>query len=656
MCGIAGIYGFSKERIAQKETLKRMLAQIHHRGPDECGILSNHRVSMGNVRLNIIDLSGGTQPISDQSGRFWIVFNGEIFNYLELREELEGKGFKFMTHSDTEVLVQMYAAYGPDCLSKLNGQYAFAIWDKESDDLFLARDRVGIRPLYYARQQGMFLFASEIKAILQFPGISPRINPNVLMQVYTYWAPLSPGTIFKDVFEVPPGHYLKITRKGMQIERYWELDFSHEGNLTLSDAKEGFEELFYDAVKLRLRSDVPVAAYLSGGVDSTATTRFIKEIQPQNLQTFSIGFEEDQFDETTYQDEASRYFNTTHKRFTCSNKDIADHFSKVIWHTEVPVIRTAPAPMYFLSRLVRDNNIKVVITGEGADEMLAGYNIFKETIIRQFWAKDPDSKYRPLLLKRLYPYIPYIKNASPGMLRLFFGYQLEETQSPYYSHLIRWHNTSRIQQYVSPDFLNGYHVDEPVKSLNGTLPRNFESWSPLSRAQWLEINLFMSGYLLSSQGDRMAMANSVEGRYPFLDHRLIEFCASLPGQFKLNGLTEKYLLKQVMQGKLPERIVKRPKQAYRAPISHMIRGNDSSEMITESLSVAQLRNSGLFDPTKVERLKHKYALGKNISETDDMALIGIISSQLLYDQFIERRFSNANDPAVLNIKKDIDIS
>jgi asparagine synthase (glutamine-hydrolysing) len=632
-----------------------MLAQIHYRGPDECGTFISANVAMGNVRLNIIDLAGGTQPLSDENNRYWIVFNGEIYNYLELKEELQKKGCKFRTKSDTEVLVQLFAMYGESCLSRLNGQFAFAIWDKQTKELFLARDRVGIRPLYYAKYKGTFVFGSEIKSILQFPLMPTEINIKALRQIFTFWVPLSPNTIFRDIFELPPGHFMKISNEKSEIKRYWELDFSNKENYSVAEAMERFESLFLEAIKLRLRSDVPVAAYLSGGIDSTVTTSFIKELQPNNLQTFSIGFEDSQYDETSYQDEASKFLQTDHRKFLCRKKDIGEYFSEVIWHTEMPVMRTAPAPMYFLSRLVRDNDIKVVITGEGADEMLAGYNIFKETVIRQFWAKHPDSKYRPLLLKKLYPYIPYIKNASPGMLKMFFGYKLQETGSPVYSHLIRWNNTSRIEHYLSSASLNGFDLYDPVDEILPMLPKNFNSWTPLSKAQWLEINFFMSGYLLSAQGDRMAMANSIEGRYPFLDHNLMEFCSSLPDKYKLNGLTEKYLLKKVMLGRLPERIVKRPKQAYRAPISHILNGEGSSDFVRDMLCENTIEQYNVFDSMKVNALKHKFIHGNHLSEIDDMALIGILSTQIIYDKFIQHAASNIADPSVLNIKKQVEL-
>lgn len=656
MCGIAGFYSHALAGEKKQETLKRMLAQIKHRGPDESGTLHSRHAGMGNVRLNIIDLAGGTQPVADESERFWIVFNGEIFNYLELRAELEQKGCRFRTNSDTEVLVQLYATYGKKGLNKLNGQFAFAIWDKVSESLFLARDRVGIRPLFYTHQNGHFVFGSEIKALFQFPLITPEVNTKALKQLFTFWAPLSPNTFFKEVFEVPPGHFLEFRNGKIKVERYWQLTFAGQQNGSFSDTREQFRELLKDAVALRLRSDVPVAAYLSGGLDSTATTSLIKELQPQNLQTFSIGFEDKDYDETNYQQEASTFLNTQHKRFSCTNQQIGETFPKVIWHTEVPIIRTAPAPMYILSKMVRENNIKVVITGEGADEMLGGYNIFKETLIRHFWAKEPDSKLRPLLLKKLYPYIPYIRDAQPGMLRMFFGYELSKTDSPFYSHLIRWHNTSRLQNYLSEEIRAKYKNDDPMEEVGAMLPNDFRHYSPLEKAQWLEIQLFMSGYLLSSQGDRMAMANSVEGRYPFLDHRIIEFSARLPEKYKLNGLNEKYLLKKTMENKIPQSIAQRSKQAYRAPAQHMLGKNTASPKILEVMQKAQIEAYNLFDAQKVEQLAQKFSKGQNISETDAMALNGIASSQLLYEQFIQSSKYAKPDVANLNLKKEINLS
>ena len=342
--------------------------------------------------------------------------------------------------------------------------------------------------------------------------------------------------------------------------------------------------LFTSAVRLRLRADVEVAAYLSGGIDSSTTVAYIKDIEPGVLNTFSIGFEEKDFDESKYQQEAVKYLETDHKSVSCTSKSIAESFPKVVWHSETPMTRTAPTPMLILSELVRNNDIKVVITGEGSDEILAGYDIFREAKIRNFWSSQPDSKTRPLLLKTLYPDIPHLRTASPNILKMFFGYKLEDVNNPFYSHLLRWNNANHIKKNFSPglkEILNGY---SPFNELSEKLPAGFDKWDPLAKAQWLETTIFMSGYLLSTQGDRMGMANSIEGRYPFLDYRVIEFCAGLPARLKLNGLNEKFLLKKLMKNRIPESIIKRPKQPYRAPISSVFLSKDAPEYVKLMLS------------------------------------------------------------------------
>ena len=639
MCGIAGIYNYhSLTEPSIELSIKRMLSVIRHRGPDDSGMYLGENLGIGNVRLSIIDLAAGQQPISDESGNYWIVYNGEIFNYPELRSELEKKGIKLKTHSDTEVLVQMYAIYGSNCLKYLNGQFAFCIWDKKKQELFLARDRVGIRPLFYWAQNGAFAFCSEIKGLFTLDMINRAIRPESLAQIFTFWTTLSPGTPFERVYELPPGHYMHVTNAGIRIEKYWSLDFpadriSNPGNL--SNASEEFTDLLRDAVKIRMRADVQVGAYLSGGLDSSLTTALIHEIDPGILNTYSIGFKNKAFDETAYQLEAARYFGTNHTAFECTSAEIAEQFANTIWHTEYPILRTAPTPMFLLSKKVRESNIKVVITGEGADEFMAGYNIFKESKIRRFWAREPNSKLRPKLLGKLYPYLPMMKNSSGIALKMFFGYKLQETDNPLYSHLLRWHNTSRIKTYFSEDLsarLEGYN---PVESVYPKLPNDFMSWSDLAKSQYLEATIFMSGYLLSSQGDRMAMGNSVEGRYPFLDYRVIEFCENLPDNFKLNGLNEKFLLKKMSAGKIPDSISKRSKQAYRAPVSESFFNTAAPAYIAEILSDNSLKSFGLFNHERVKSLIAKIKTQKNISEVDQMAIAGILSTQLLYQMFIK---------------------
>ena len=650
MCGVAGIIDY-KGKTNTVSLLESMLRSISYRGPDESGIYRSRYSALGNVRLSIIDLASGQQPLSDQSGQFWIVLNGEIFNYRELRADLEKQGTVFRTLSDTEVLVNLYARYGTKCLNMLNGQFALAIWDKVEEELFLARDRVGIRPLFYNITNGIFSFASEIKALFEQRSVSRELRPESLAQIYTFWTTLTPFTPFKNIFELSPGHYLTFNRKGLKIEKFWELKFGKVNHKsTLPEATEQFNDLFTSAVRLRLRADVEVAAYLSGGIDSSTTVAYIKEIEPGVLNTFSIGFEEKDFDESKYQQEAVKYLETDHKSVSCTSKSIAESFPKVVWHSETPMTRTAPTPMLILSELVRNNDIKVVITGEGSDEILAGYDIFREAKIRNFWASRPDSKTRPLLLKTLYPDIPHLRTASPNILKMFFGYKLEEIKNPFYSHLLRWNNANHIKKNFSTGLKELLHGYSPVDELAEKLPAGFNSWDPLAKAQWLETTIFMSGYLLSTQGDRMGMANSIEGRYPFLDYRVIEFCAGLPARLKLNGLNEKFLLKKLMKNRIPESIIKRPKQPYRAPISSVFLSKDAPEYVKLMLSDSYTKQAGIFDFDSISAMLSRIEKTGVASEVDNMALTAVISTHLLYYQFIENRNEEYRNGPLNNLR------
>jgi len=640
MCGIAGIIDFRKNisEVDCESVLNRMMTRIDHRGPDDCGLYIEPGMGMGNVRLSIIDVSGGYQPLCNEDGSLWIVYNGEVFNYVELHDELIKKGHIFKTHSDTEVILHMYEEYGADALQYLNGQFAFAIWDNQKKECFFARDRTGIRPLFYSDVNGTLVFGSEIKSLFEFPGIGRHFSSAALKEVFTFWTTLSPNTLFEGVYELPPGHCAWFRNGHLIVKKFWSLRFAtastrFEGSI--ADALDQFRYLLSDSVALRLRSDVPVAAYLSGGLDSSATTSLIRKVAPGHLNTFSIGFADNVFDETKYQKEVSQYFQTNHKSIVCSAGDIAEWFPKVVWHSEIPLLRTSPAPMMGLSKLVHENGIKVVITGEGADEALAGYNIFKETLIRQFWARQPQSKIRPLLLKKLYPYLPNISQASPGMLKMFFGYKLEATDSPVYSHLLRWQNTSNIQKHFTPELNDSLKDYYPVERYAESIRPEIDGISSLAKAQLIETNVFMSGYLLSSQGDRMAMANSVEGRYPFLDYRILEFAASLPDEFKLKGMNEKFLLKELMKDQLPQTVLKRHKQAYRAPILEAFIGSEIPDYVRDMLSSDLLKECGVFNPVSVNNLITKIRTAQIPSEVDNMALVGILSTQLLYDQFVK---------------------
>lgn len=632
MCGISGIAKLDGGRPDPGE-LKAMVAQLSHRGPDASGICVDGQTGLAHARLSIIDLSGGHQPMSINDGRLWITFNGEIFNYLELREELLQKGHKFTTRSDTEVILHMYQEEGEDCVKRFNGQWAFAIWDTQSQKLFLSRDRLGVRPLFYTRTTDSFLFASEIKALLASGQVSGKLDLQGLDQIFTFWTTLPPRTAFKNIFQLPPGHSAVLANGELHIWQYWELEYGAEGSVDDETRRtDELLELLLDATRIRLRSDVPVGAYLSGGLDSTLITALTAQLVGDRLRTFSIGFEDAEFDESQYQKEASVFLHTQHSDVHCTYADVAAIFPEVIRHTEQPVIRTAPAPMYLLAKLVRKNDFKVVLTGEGADETMGGYDIFKEAKIRRFWARDLQSRMRPLLLKRLYPYMDGIQRQPAAYLKHFFHVSESDLSSPFFSHLPRWELTAKLKALFSSDVKAELNGRAALDDLQRTLPKSFANWNPFNQAEYLEATCLLPGYILSSQGDRMAMAHSVEGRYPFLDHRVVEFAAKLPPQLKMKVLDQKHLLKRAASGRIPESITRRPKQPYRAPDGASFFAR-SIDYVEELLSEGSITRYGVFDSQAVRALVTKFKSGRASAVKDNMALVGVLSTQLLLNQF-----------------------
>ncbi|MCL4180309.1 MAG: asparagine synthase (glutamine-hydrolyzing), partial [Verrucomicrobia bacterium] len=494
MCGIAGILNLTGAEAPSESSLSSMLGMIRHRGPDQFGMYLGDRVGIGNARLSIIDLGGGQQPIPNEDQAIWVVYNGEIFNYVELRAELEAKGHRFSTHCDTEVVAHAYEEYGPDCLTRFNGQFAVAVWNERERSLFLGRDRLGVRPLFYTECNGRLLFGSEIKAILACPEVPRALDPVALDEVFTYWSPQTPRTSFRGIFELPPGHYLVARDGDIQIHPYWDLLSTFDvGRSTLDvrparsidDYADEFRSLLTDAVRIRLRADVPVGAYLSGGLDSSTIAAVVRNLGVSHLDTFSIAFNDPKFDESEHQRKMARFLGTDHQVVQATHADIGRVFPEVIWHTETPILRTAPAPMFLLSKLVHDRNYKVVLTGEGADEFLGGYDIFKESMVRRFWARRPESQWRPALLRRLYPDIGGLSTASAAYLRAFFGQGLTETDRADYSHMIRWRNTRRGTRFFSRELAaaiasgKGANVERPTFNVERRSPQ-----AHLERAQY----------------------------------------------------------------------------------------------------------------------------------------------------------------------------
>jgi asparagine synthase (glutamine-hydrolysing) len=642
MCGIAGIFSGNQGRPPSGRELEAMIASVQHRGPDGSATFVDGAVGLAHARLSIIDLDGGWQPIHNEDRTIWVILNGEIFNYLELRRELTHRGHSFYTDSDTEVLVHLYEDFGDAFVNHLNGQFAIALWDARNQRIVLARDRVGIRPLFYTRLGQRLLFASEAKALFALPEVPRRLDPKSLASIFSYWSALPTATVFEGVMSLPPGHVLTVAvSSGNEptISRYWDWSFPEPALCTTAsedDCADELRSLLIDAVRLQLRADVPVGAYLSGGLDSSIITSIIHHHTSTPLRTFSLMFEDQEFDERTFQRELVSYLHTDHSETLCTRASIGRSFPRTVWHAESPLIRTAPAPMMLLAQGVRASGYKVVLTGEGADEVFAGYDLFKEAKIRRFMARQPDSKWRGRILERLYSYLPASPGAGHALAHRFFGASPSDLSAPWFAHDTRMRTTRRAISFFQPEWRRAVSAWDPQDALVATLPADFMRWHPMGRDQYVEAHTLMSGYLLSSQGDRMAMAASIEARFPFLDHRVIEFANRLPPQFKLRGLMEKLILKRAMRAELPASIWRRTKQPYRAPDSSSF-FEDARPLpwVADILSLQRLREVGIFDPTSVTRLLEKCRAGRAIGFGDNMAFVGVLSTMLVYEQFIK---------------------
>lgn len=665
MCGIAGTFAWGEQPAPpSRDLLVRMISTLRHRGPDAYGLFRDDACGLAHARLSIVDLASGDQPMRTDDGMLTVVFNGEIYNYVELREELATHGHRFRTRSDTEVILHAYRQWGNGCFHRFNGQWALALRDRSTGELLLGRDRVGVRPLYYHRRQTEILFASEIKAVFADPSVARNVRPQALVETFTYWSPLSPGSFFEGIEEVPPGSFMKIDRNGrMSTTRYWDFPFPEAtgamDSRTLKHTAKELGALLQDAVRLRMvRADVTVGSYLSGGLDSSIIASLARDHAGSVFETFSVRFDDPQFDETRYQRMMVERLGCTHHDILVTAKDIASIFPSVVYHAEQPILRTAPAPLYLLSKLVREHGIKTVLTGEGADEFLAGYDIFREAKIRAFWSRDPGSHMRPALFDRIYPYLARSPQRVRSMALEFWKIGMQNTNDPFYSHERRWNTAATLQRFLTADIRDaGGAVAAPI-----TLPEAFAKFDPLNRAQYTEMAIFFPQYLLSAQGDRMLMANGVEGRFPFLDNRVMEYCCRIPAVQLLPGLNEKAVLKEIGRDIVPEVILRRPKQPYRAPDALCFVGPDAPAWVSEVLAPETLVSSGLFIPEMVSGLASKLEAsfrqnGPNAtpSNADNMAMVGILSAQLLRNNYISRTVG-ADERAVPEWRLMVDVN
>ena len=653
MCGICGILSVDENFYPEPDAIKRMMGALSHRGPDSGGYYIDSKTALGHTRLSIIDLQTGAQPLSNEDGSIWLTFNGEIYNYIELRNELSSKGHIFQTKSDTETIIHAWEEWGVDCFSKFNGQWALALWDSRRKELTLSRDRLGIRPLYYSTTNEKILFASEIKAIFTDYSIKRAFSTEGLAEIFTFWSPVAPFTSFEGVNELEPGHYAVINCRDIKSKAYWTPEFPDKTNPKpkFNDCIDELRSLLISSARLRFeRSDVPVGAYLSGGIDSSITAAIISKYTKADLKTFSLRFDESEFDEGNYQNEMSKKLGTDHQSIIVSDKKIGEIFPEVIKHTERPILRTAPAPLFMLSRLVRNSNYKVVVTGEGADEVLAGYDIFREAMVRRIIAENPDDSTNQELINRLYPWMKRTPGKAPAFARSFFSRDLD-LYDPALSHRPRWNTSSAIKKLLNKELAFSMDFYNPSASIIARLPVNHQNWEDLSRAQWFEYKTLLSGYILSAQGDRMLMGNSIEGRFPFLDYRLVDFSNRLPAEYKLKDLKEKYILKEAFKDLIPESILNRPKQPYRAPDAMSFFGNYKLGWIDEITDEKILGEAGIFNPSAVEKLisKCKKREGKNMSNSDNMMITAVLSTMLIYKKMIKELQPEIAPPQPLTV-------
>jgi asparagine synthase (glutamine-hydrolysing) len=632
MSGIAGVVRRFPTGVSV-EILGRMAASIRHRGPDGYGFYVGQRVGFAHVRLSIVDIAGGAQPLANEDGQVVVTYNGEIYNHPELRRELEEKGHVFKTRCDTEVLVHGYEEWGVNLLKRLNGQFAFAIYDRNTETVLIARDRFGVRPLFYAQRKGALYFGSEVKAILATGEVEAALDRRGLDEVFTFWAARPPRTPFAGIASLEPGTYGILKDGALWLHRYYELDYP-EAVTEPDDVVERLDEIMLRSVGIRLRADVPVGAYVSGGLDSSITASLAASASPQTLRSFSIASNDPRSDEGDFQREVARDIGSIHAVARITQTGIAQSFPEVLWHTETPLLRTAPVSMYRLAKLAGDSGIKVVLGGEGADELFLGYDVFKEDSIRRFCQRQPASLGRQRLFERLNPEL--MAQGTSGELWRKFLLGAASTSDPLFSHLPRFLLSAHAKEFYSPEFESGLGGVDVLSELRGSLPVRYFGWSSLNQAAYLEMTTHLSPYLLSSQGDRMTMAHGVEGRFPFLDHRLFEFAAALPTGSRLRGLREKEILRRWSSRILSPRINDRGKQPHRAPDAPSFFGPGAPGWVADHLTPESLRRVGVFSPTSVAALVRRCRAGLTTFDRENQSIVGVLSTQLWHHQFIDR--------------------
>ena len=603
MCGICGVTYFDRERNVSELEVKGMCDVIRHRGPDDQGWITKGNYGIGMRRLSIIDLFTGRQPIANEDGSIWIVFNGEIYNHMELRDELVKKGHTFQTKCDTEAIVHAYEEYGEDCPKKLNGMFGFAILDQKKQTLFLARDRLGIKPLYYYHDSGKFAFGSELKSILQVENIPREVDRRALDIFLTFEYIPSPYSIFEGIRKLPPGHSLTLKDGRITIKEYWDLRFD-EKETPEDDLCEQLLDLFQDAVKIRLMSDVPLGAFLSGGIDSSAIVAMMSRVMDRPVKTFSIAFKEDTYNESPYAQQIANRFNTEH-HVEVIEPNALELTEKLVGFLDEPFGDFSIFPTYLVSKMAR-KHVTVSLSGDGGDELFAGYDTYIANKAGRAYERLPG-----LLRGAMHPILNRIPptEKKKGLInrakRFVEGMQLPpDLEHTRWMIFLQEAEKSKLYSDDLQDVLNGSDSFEFIRSYFNRV----NTTDPLNRQLYVDIKSYLVDDILVKV-DRMSMATSLETRVPFLDHRFVEFTATIPSRLKLQGKSTKYLLKKAMQGILPPEILNRGKEGFSIPIKNWLK-TDLKSLMLEVLEPQKIKREGFFNANYVEQLKKEHLSGK----------------------------------------------
>jgi asparagine synthase (glutamine-hydrolysing) len=624
MCGITGVFEYQRRAPVHPDLLQRMTDVIHHRGPDDAGVFFRGPIALGMRRLSIIDLEGGRQPLSNETGEVTVIFNGEIYNFRSLQDQLAKRGHLLQTASDTEVIVHLYEEHGDECVHWLRGMFGFALWDRERERLLLARDRLGIKPLYYADVNGTLVFGSEIKSILQHPAISAQLDSDALNNFLSLKYVPSPQTMFRGIHALPPGFLLTCDRNGITLRRYWNLSFSFQTSASEAECAEQLDALLRESVLLHMQSDVSFGAFLSGGLDSSTIVALMANDLNQPVNTFSVGFEGQgsEISEAHYAKLVANHFGTCHHEVLITAADFLDHAERVIWHLDQPVADLACFANMMLAECA-SHHVKMVLTGEGGDELFAGY------------ARYVGERFRPLT-KLLPPWagdtLVHASSFLPGLRRPKLALNaLMESEEP--SRLLHWFplfTTREKTELVSRGVARDISLLASAEKVFADSLRGVDSTVPLNRMLYVDTKLWLPDDLLA-RGDKMSMAASIEARVPLLDHKVVEFAASLPCHLKLRNLTRKYLLKKVAAKILPPAIIHRKKQGFPIPISTWFRG-EAKQFMTDLLSRETVKRRGLFDADYVQEIVQQHLRGT----TDRGAqLWGLVLVELWHRQFLD---------------------